>query len=276
LNSVRDFIRLLFGFLPSARIANRALVDPIFVELKPPAVGPWSNTTSAKEREECSHPFAGMLPMPRLSQFFLPAAIAFGVAVYFALALWIARPVVRALIGWDACIVALLLFTHTFVVRPGGEETMRRIAEWHGKGTRLLVFSVLASIASIAGLATEAAGAKAHHGAIFAITLGVATILLSWVLIQTVFALRYAHQYFLSRNGKRCGGLNFGEPGEPDFWDFIHFSIVLGAAAQTADIVFASREMRRIGTLHTLVAFGFNTAILATLINVLLSALPGQ
>ena len=54
---------------------------------------------------------------------------------------------------------------------------------------------------------------------------------------------------------------------EPDYWDFVHFAIVLGATSQTADITFSSKEMRRLGTLHTLVAFGFNTAILATMIN---------
>jgi uncharacterized membrane protein len=47
----------------------------------------------------------------------------------------------------------------------------------------------------------------------------------------------------------------------------VHFAIVIGATSQTADIAFTSRAMRRIGTLHTLVAFAFNTAILATMIN---------
>ena len=47
----------------------------------------------------------------------------------------------------------------------------------------------------------------------------------------------------------------------------MHFALVLGATSQTADISFTSREMRRIGTWHTLIAFGFNTAILATMIN---------
>jgi hypothetical protein len=55
------------------------------------------------------------------------------------------------------------------------------------------------------------------------------------------------------------GGLAFREEGDPDYLDFIHFTLVIGA---TADITFTSRRMRRVGTLHTILAFGFNTAIL--------------
>ena len=71
----------------------------------------------------------------------------------------------------------------------------------------------------------------------------------------------------LSNIGEPARGLDFGPEGEPDYWDFVHFSLVMGATAQTADITYTSRRMRRIGSLHTLVAFGFNTAILATMIN---------
>ena len=205
----------------------------------------------------------------------LLAGIGMGVAIYFALTPWIVRPIARALIGWNGCIVTFLWLTYALVVSPGGKEMERRIVDMKGRGNRLLAFAVLASIGSIAGLASEVAGAKAHHGTGFAILLAVVTIVLSWFLIQVVFALRYAREYFSPEDsGQRKGGLNFGEPGEPDFWDFFHFSIVLGAASQTADIMFTTRPMRRIGTIHTLVAFGFNTAILATLINVLLSVLP--
>jgi uncharacterized membrane protein len=215
--------------------------------------------------------------MSRFNRPLLLVAIAFGVALYFALVPWIPRPIARALIGWDGGILVLLVLTYAFIVRPGGPETERRIIELHGKGNRILAFAVLVSIASLAGLMSEATGKEAHQASIFAIALAVATIVLSWVLIQLVFALRYAHEYFSNRKaGESDGGLNFVESGEPDFWDFVHFSVVLGAAAQTADIVFTKRQMRRIGTLHTIVAFGFNTAILATLINVLLSAVSGS
>ena len=66
-------------------------------------------------------------------------------------------------------------------------------------------------------------------------------------------------------------GLKFpgGEP--PDYWDFLHFSVVVGVACQTADVAFTSKRMRRLGTIHGLVAFTFNTVILALTINLLAS-----
>jgi uncharacterized membrane protein len=214
---------------------------------------------------------------PPLNRPFLIVGIATGAALYYALAPWMPRAIGRALIGWDGCIVTLLALTYALIVRPGGTETQKRIVALKGKGTSLLTFAILASVAAIVGLASEAATLRIRHGAVFAIVLTITTIVLSWLLIQVVFALRYAHEYFLAKKGEEHdGGLNFVQPGEPDFWDFFHFSVVLGAAAQTADIVFTSRRMRRIGTMHTLVAFGFNTAILATLINVLLNAMPGN
>ena len=62
-------------------------------------------------------------------------------------------------------------------------------------------------------------------------------------------------------------GLQFpgGEP--PDYWDFLHFAVVIGVACQTADIAFTGKNLRRIGTVHGLVAFSFNTAVLALTIN---------
>jgi uncharacterized membrane protein len=89
--------------------------------------------------------------------------------------------------------------------------------------------------------------------------------------MQYVFALHYAHEYY--DPDENCAGdskgLAFpgGEP--PDYWDFLHFSIIIGVAAQTADIAFTSKGLRRIGTLHSLVAFAFNTVIVALTINLL-------
>jgi uncharacterized membrane protein len=69
------------------------------------------------------------------------------------------------------------------------------------------------------------------------------------------------------RAGRTPGGLAFpgGEP--PDYWDFLHFSIVVGVAAQTADIAFTNKHLRRLGTAHSLIAFIFNTLIVALTIN---------
>ncbi|MEJ0065556.1 MAG: DUF1345 domain-containing protein [Caulobacteraceae bacterium] len=76
--------------------------------------------------------------------------------------------------------------------------------------------------------------------------------------------------YYLAEEGAgeghRCG-LEFPDDDEPDYWDFLYFSAGIGATSQTADVNIRSKELRRIATAHSLISFAFNTAILATMIN---------
>jgi uncharacterized membrane protein len=205
---------------------------------------------------------------PLIARPYLVTAIVVGIALYFASVPWLARPVTRALIGWNGGVLAFLGLTLLFM-RSADIARMKRKAIEHDEGGNLiLVLTILAAVASVGAMIAELALTKGQPGVELHVALAAATVMLSWLFVQIVFAMHYAHIYYLEEeSGRPKGGLEFGECGEPDYWDFVHFSIVLGATSQTADITFASKPMRRIGTLHTLVAFGFNTAILATMIN---------
>ncbi|HEY2032877.1 MAG TPA: DUF1345 domain-containing protein [Rhizomicrobium sp.] len=200
---------------------------------------------------------------------YLIGAVALGVALYFLSGVWIMRDVTRALIGWDGGVIFFLGAMFLIVMPEVDTATMKRNAITHDEGGHLiLLITILASVASVGALIAELSEAKAAPGGGWRVALAAGTVVLSWLFVQTVFALHYAHVYYLAEaHGEPKGGLEFGVAGEPDYWDFVHFTIVLGTASQTADIVFTSKEMRRIGTLHTVVAFAFNTAILATMIN---------
>jgi uncharacterized membrane protein len=65
------------------------------------------------------------------------------------------------------------------------------------------------------------------------------------------------------------GGLKFPGGEAPDYWDFLHFSVIIGVACQTADIEFTAKPLRRIGALHGVLSFVFNTVALALTINLL-------
>ena len=211
----------------------------------------------------------GFAPLrPLINRPYLLAATAVGIALYFALSPWIARPVTRALIGWDTGVILFLALMLFFFMRDVDVERIKKRAIAHDEGGHLiLLLTIFASVASVGALVAELSLAKGASGP-WRVALAVGTVILSWMFVQIVFAMHYAHLYYLAEeSGEPRGGLNFNECGEPDYWDFVHFSIVLGATAQTADITFSSKPMRRIGTVHSLVAFGFNTAILATMIN---------
>jgi uncharacterized membrane protein len=94
----------------------------------------------------------------------------------------------------------------------------------------------------------------------------VAAVAAAWLLAHTAFALHYAHLYYRYRG--RPGGLTFAG-GAPDDGDFAYFSFTIGMTYQTADVTITGRGLRRVALAHALLAFVFNTLILALAVNVL-------
>jgi uncharacterized membrane protein len=182
--------------------------------------------------------------------------------------------VTASVIGWDVlCLVFLLTITAAMLQHTPEDIRARAAREDEGRGLILILVNIAAA-ASVAAIAAELSLAKSAHGIWKAghVVLAFGTVALSWLMVQLVFALHYAHEYYDENpqcDGHDMKGLLF--PGEelPDYWDFWHFAIVIGVAAQTADISFTSKALRRIGTVHSLVAFAFNTVIVALTINLL-------
>ncbi|RZF61178.1 DUF1345 domain-containing protein [Sphingomonas populi] len=104
------------------------------------------------------------------------------------------------------------------------------------------------------------------------IALVIATLVLSWLFSNTVYALHYAHMYYSEAEGKDSGGLDIPKCDEPDYWDFLYFSFTLGMTFQTSDVEITSRRIRRVVLGQCLAAFVFNLGVLAFTINTLGSA----
>ena len=100
------------------------------------------------------------------------------------------------------------------------------------------------------------------------LALAVLTIITSWAFTQVMFALHYAHDYYAAEaKGNPCG-LEFPGGHAPDYGDFLYFACVIGTSGQTADVSFTTRIMRRTGLVHCVLAFFFNTTLLALTINI--------
>ncbi len=199
---------------------------------------------------------------------FISAAI--GVVVFLLLPASL-RLVSRQLIGWDVFIACYLLLAYTLILR-GGVRYVRRNAVMQDDGRFLiLMVTALGAFASIAAIVSEL-GAE-HRGAPELI-LATVTIALSWAMVHTTFALHYAHDYY---RGAKPGGLAF--PGadangeEPDYWDFVYFSFVIGMTAQVSDVGVTDKTIRRTATAHGIISFIFNTALLALMVNIAASAI---
>ena len=99
--------------------------------------------------------------------------------------------------------------------------------------------------------------------------LGVA---LSWLLLHTIFTIRYAHfcyDFKNSKSGTHSGGLEFPKEDEPDYIDFAYFSFVIGMTFQVSDVSISSRRIRRMALIHGLISFVFNAIIVALTISIL-------
>lgn len=179
-------------------------------------------------------------------------------------------PITKAIIGWNvgACLYLLLAGHMMF---SSTQEAMKTRALKQDVGQVLvLLFVVTAALVCIGAIVAELAVVKALTGSLRYTHIGLAvlTIVSSWAFTQVMFALHYAHDYYATQVRGEPVGLNFPGGQAPDYSDFLYFSCVIGTSAQTADVSFTSRRMRRTGTVHCVLAFFFNTTLLALTINI--------
>ena len=218
------------------------------------------------------------VPGPLGSRPRLAAAILVGALVGLALAL-VPNPFslpTRAILTWD--LACGLFLAATFVGMRGRDAAaMRSRAAFEDEGGKaILALALIATIASLGAVAAELQMAKGADGGekVVRVAVAFATVALSWTFVHLIFALHYAHEFYAparARGAPIRGGLLFPGTDSPDYWDFLHFSLIVGVAAQTADIQITSQRLRRIGTAHSVTAFGFNTVVLALTINLLTS-----
>jgi len=198
-------------------------------------------------------------------------AAAVGLLVYFLLPQDVAsHTVTRALIGWNTGAFLYVLLAGIMMTRTSSQGLRHRAQLQDDGAWVLLLLVVFSTIASLAAIAVELAVVKDMHGLLRTahIALAGVTVLSSWAFTQVMFALHYAHDYYADVCRGQPPSLQF--PGEepPSYSDFFYFSAIIGTSGQTADVSLASRAMRRTGSLHCILAYLFNTTVLALLINI--------
>lgn len=180
----------------------------------------------------------------------------------------------RLILAWNAGVFLFLADALIKVLRaPAVDDIRRRAAVLDQAGDAVLPLALTAACLSELMILTQNLW---PGGARLATLATLATVALSWLFIHVIFAFRYAHAFYTRRaDGKDRGGLIFpgGEP--PDYWDFLHFSLIIGVASQTADIAISDKGLRRLVTLHCVTAFVFNTVTLALAVGLAGNALGG-
>ena len=195
-------------------------------------------------------------------------AMVLGVAAFLLLPTSI-RPVTRVLIGWDVFVALYLVLVYVMFWRSGSRNVRRNAVLQDDGRFLILVFTALGAFASIAAIVFEL-GAT-HRGP--QLWLATITIALSWATVHTAFALHYAHDYY---RGAKPGGLQFpsgDQHDHADYWDFVYFSFVIGMTAQVSDVGITDKTIRRTATVHGIISFIYNTALLALTVNIAASAI---
>jgi uncharacterized membrane protein len=197
----------------------------------------------------------------------------FGAAVALSLLAFPWRVSTRVIFGWDAG-VALYIALIYLIMAQGSIAKIRRRAAINDEGaTALLVLTAGAALASLASVLAE----LGHSPSPYQISLGIATILLSWIFMHTMFALHYAHEFYGQGADDRMGGLVFPGNEDPDYWDFLYYSMVVAMTAQVSDVQITSKTIRRLTTLHGAISFFFNATVLALAVNIVSSLMrPDQ
>lgn len=179
----------------------------------------------------------------------------------------------RMLIAWNSAVLVYLGMVGLMMARSSREQ-MRWRANLEDEGQlTILALVIAAAVASLVAIVAELSQARelAQAERLLHVGLATATIFSSWAFTHTMFALHYAHDFYLNRDGEgegHVGGLEFPGTELPDYGDFVYFSFVVGTSAQTADVSFTNSAMRRIGLVHCVLAFLFNTTLLALTINI--------
>ena len=184
--------------------------------------------------------------------------------------LGITSKVTQALVGYDVGAFIFIFWALSIMSKCGPVEIRKRALSQNDGQLTVLVLVALAIVFSTGAIFFDLSSVKDVVGAekYQRLILSISTIVLSWFFTNVSFTLHYAHDYFFEIQSNRDGGLVFLPANEePDYFDFLYFAFILGATAQTADVAISSKKMRRTCTVHSILAFFFNTTLVALTIN---------
>ncbi|MBR8588313.1 DUF1345 domain-containing protein [Acinetobacter baumannii] len=174
------------------------------------------------------------------------------------------------LASWNGSISLYLLHVWK-LMRSADHSQMQQQAKKQDESKWVIMLIVLLAITMslVAILVQLSQLPSGHYEKLGHVALALLTIISAWLFMHTVFALHYAHDFYmaLSRNEEN-GGLDFPGTEHPTYPDFLYFSYIIGTSAQTADVSITNKHMRLLNLFHAVLSFGFNTTILAICINV--------
>jgi len=159
-------------------------------------------------------------------------SIALGTAIALILLALPWRMATRVLVGWDAGVTLYLVLTYRVMAGASVARIRQRAAIVDEGAAALLILTPAAALASLVAVVIE----LGHAPSLSQIALAISTIVLSWAFMHSIFALHYAHEFYGEGRDDQMGGLIFPGKDEPDYWDFLYYSLVVAMTAQVSDV----------------------------------------
>lgn len=197
-------------------------------------------------------------------------ALVTGFATAFAIPARFGSPL-RIVAGWNAAALSMGALAWWLILRADTDETRHRAAADDPGRRAVWAIVTLASGFSLFATAVvlREARTRAPEARDLFAALCVGAVVSAWVLTHTSYTLRYAHLYYRD-DDEGEGGLTFPGDAAPSYEDFAYFSFTVGMCFQVSDVTISSRQIRRAVLGHSVLSFAYNTAILATALNLVL------
>jgi uncharacterized membrane protein len=238
-----------------------------------PSVLPWpagalatNNPRFGESRRACSVA-RGLITRSITTHWKFWASVVVGVATYLVLpTAWSATT--RTLAAWDAAVTLLLILIFATLTRRSSKQLQELYKQDDPTAPVILAVVVVAALLSVAAIVVflstlkqVPAAQKAAH-----VLLATLTIIVSWLIVPTIYALHYADLFYSAPPDRRP--LMFPGTNQPAFWDFIYFSFTIAAACQTADVSTCGVKMRKNVVAHSVISVLFNVSILGFAVNI--------
>jgi uncharacterized membrane protein len=186
-------------------------------------------------------------------------------ALAAAVTVVVGDPSLAPLLGW--CTGALLILVWVWRISwPQDHEGTRRLAREERVSRTTDDLVVGGSLASIVAVVLALIESSQEPGSAVSAALAILAVLaamLSWALVNTVYALKYARLYYLDEHG----GIDFHQENPPAYSDFAYLAFTVGMSFAVSDTEPTSTAVRRKALPHALLSYFFGTVILAVAIN---------
>lgn len=173
-----------------------------------------------------------------------------------------------ALVGWDALAASFTAWTWVSVSRMDAAGTADHATREDPSQAVSYILALAASVASLIAIGVILVSANSHHGSSRWLLAGLAaaSVALSWLLVHTLFTLRYARLYH-----RADGGISFNQHDPPRYLDFAYLAFTIGMTFQVSDTDIESSAIRAAALRHALLSYLFGAVILATTVNFVVS-----